>query len=184
MTLFRRRSQLTSSWRSALRARLDARHRSLAEFRACAVNLHRAFGLYGKPETAAAGQRAVQGTFAKLSRHLTSYEPEALQEAYTAYMDVGIAIERFRLDPPEQCKAHIETFVGRLLFDERTLFTRLETLRLVRTFRTPLVLQVASNRATAKRFRAAATAGPRPMPWKALRSLQRPPRSHGVRASE
>lgn len=113
----------------------------LAEFRACAVNLHRAFGLYSKPETAAAGQRAVQGTFASFSRHLTSYEPEALQEAYVAYQDIGVAIERLRLDPPEQCKAHIETFVGRLLFDERTLFTRLETLRLVRTFRTPLVLR-------------------------------------------
>ena len=35
----------------------------LAEFRSVAVHLHRAFGLYGREETRAAGQRAVQVRF-------------------------------------------------------------------------------------------------------------------------
>ena len=128
----------------------------LAEFRAAAVHLHRAFGLYGREETSAAGQRAVQvpfgtreralpgalahdtphlyfaqGTFASFAEHLSSYEPRSLEEAYVAFQTIGAAIEQLRIDPPEHVNVHIETIVGRLLFDERTLFTRLETLRLV-----------------------------------------------------
>lgn len=48
-----------------------------------------------------------------------------------AFQGVGAAIEQLRVDPPEHVNVHIETIIGRLLFDERTLFTRLETLRLV-----------------------------------------------------
>ena len=113
----------------------------LAEFRAAAIHLHRAFGLYGREETSAAGQRAVQGTFAAFAEHLTNYEPRSLEEAYVAFQGIGAAIEQLRIDPPEHVNVHIETIIGRLLFDERTLFTRLETLRLVRSFRTPLVLR-------------------------------------------
>ena len=113
----------------------------LAEFRSCCIALHRSFGLYGSRETAALGQRAVQGTFAKVARHLRTYEPGPLEEAYTMYQDIQLAIERLRTDPPTHAKAHVETLVSRLLYDERTLFVRMETLRLVRTFRTPLVLR-------------------------------------------
>ena len=103
----------------------------LAEFRAAAVGLHRGFGLYGRQETSAAGQRAVQGTFASFAKHLSNYEPRALEESYVAFQGIGAAIEQLRVDPPEHVNPHIETIIGRLLFDERTLFTRLETLRLV-----------------------------------------------------
>jgi len=113
----------------------------LAEFRAAAVQLHRAFGLYGRQESSAAGQRAVQGTFAAFAEHLKTYEPRALEEAYVAFQGIGAAIEQLRVDPPEHVDVHIETIVGRLLFDERNFFVRLETLRLVRSFRTPLVLR-------------------------------------------
>ena len=131
----------------------------LAEFRSVAVHLHRAFGLYGREETRAAGQRAVQvrfrarelafpgalmhdtgspfalyfvqGTFSAFADHLSNYEPRSLEEAYVAFQTIGAAIEQLRIDPPEHVNVHIETIIGRLLFDERTLFTRLETLRLV-----------------------------------------------------
>ena len=131
----------------------------LAEFRSVAVHLHRAFGLYGREETRAAGQRAVQvrfrahkwafpgalmhdtaspfalyfvqGTFSAFADHLSNYEPRSLEEAYVAFQTIGAAIEQLRIDPPEHVNVHIETVIGRLLFDERTLFTRLETLRLV-----------------------------------------------------
>lgn len=49
-----------------------------------------------------------------------------------AFQGIGAAIEQLLVDPPpEHVNPHIETIIGRLLFDERTLFTRLETLRLV-----------------------------------------------------
>ena len=72
-----------------------------------------------------------QGTFSAFADHLSNYEPRSLEEAYVAFQTIGAAIEQLRIDPPEHVNVHIETIIGRLLFDERTLFTRLETLRLV-----------------------------------------------------
>ena len=50
-------------------------------------------------------------------------------------------IERLRQDPAEHVKPHVETVVGRMLFDERSYLKVMEALRLVRSFRTPAILR-------------------------------------------
>ena len=64
---------------SAAYGRRERALNDLAELRAHALSLHRAFGLYGTPEQAIAGQRAVRETFKHFFAHLSSYAPEPLK---------------------------------------------------------------------------------------------------------
>ena len=126
---------------SAAYGRRERALNDLAELRAHALSLHRAFGLYGTPEQAIAGQRAVRETFKHFLAHLSSYAPEPLEAAYGALQSIAEAVEHVRLGAPPSVAPHIETIVGRMLMDERNLLKSVETLRLVRSFRTPTVLR-------------------------------------------
>ena len=125
-------------------AAFQRRERAMADLsdsRTHAVSLHRAFGQYGRPEQAAAGQRAVQGCFANFAVHLKSFDQQSLEEAYRHLKDLSAATERLRLEPSDHVREHVDTLVGRLLFDERSFLRVMEQLRLVRSFRTPAILR-------------------------------------------